>query len=603
MRFGFKGVKRVRYIKNKRVLTVILLVIVIAAGAIALFYNYNSRPQPREMTYGQFLDSAKAGKVDKIYLSNDARISGNLKDGTPFITDNPRTEDFKEQMLLYNVKVEEKQATAWGNIIMFAMLGGLMIAAFFAIRGPQAQAQNGLNTVSPVKPKDEDISVVKFDSVAGNQEAKESLAEMVDFIKEPEKYAKYGARIPRGVILYGPPGTGKTLLARALAGEAGVPFYAVSGSDFVQMYVGVGAARIRSLFKKAREQGKCVIFIDEIDALGKKRNGGRMDGGSDERDQTLNALLAEMSGFNENQGIVIMAATNRLDVLDEALLRPGRFDRQIEVGLPDVNGRHKILKLHSGNKPIAPEVDLWKVAQQTVYFSGAQLESMLNEAAIIAAKRDAESIEMSDIDKAFYTVIAGAEKTDRSAISEIDRKITAYHEAGHALVTKLIAPENHVSKVTIIPSTRGVGGFSMNIPPDRMYQRKADMENQIRIAMAGRAAEELVFGEDNITTGASNDIEQATNIVLALVKRFGMSAKGGLLNYDVLYNNSLQSIGAELVDECKRLMDGFYKDVCSLLGEHRFTLDHLAHALLQKETLGEEEIDAIVKGKATALSC
>lgn len=592
-----------RYIKNKRVLTVILLVIVIAAGAIALFYNYNSRPQPREMTYGQFLDSAKAGKVDKIYLSNDARISGNLKDGTPFITDNPRTEDFKEQMLLYNVKVEEKQATAWGNIIMFAMLGGLMIAAFFAIRGPQAQAQNGLNTVSPVKPKDEDISVVKFDSVAGNQEAKESLAEMVDFIKEPEKYAKYGARIPRGVILYGPPGTGKTLLARALAGEAGVPFYAVSGSDFVQMYVGVGAARIRSLFKKAREQGKCVIFIDEIDALGKKRNGGRMDGGSDERDQTLNALLAEMSGFNENQGIVIMAATNRLDVLDEALLRPGRFDRQIEVGLPDVNGRHKILKLHSGNKPIAPEVDLWKVAQQTVYFSGAQLESMLNEAAIIAAKRDAESIEMSDIDKAFYTVIAGAEKTDRSAISEIDRKITAYHEAGHALVTKLIAPENHVSKVTIIPSTRGVGGFSMNIPPDRMYQRKADMENQIRIAMAGRAAEELVFGEDNITTGASNDIEQATNIVLALVKRFGMSAKGGLLNYDVLYNNSLQSIGAELVDECKRLMDGFYKDVCSLLGEHRFTLDHLAHALLQKETLGEEEIDAIVKEKATALSC
>lgn len=592
-----------RYIKNKRVLTVILLVIVIAAGAIALFYNYNSRPQPREMTYGQFLDSAKAGKVDKIYLSNDARISGNLKDGTPFITDNPRTEDFKEQMLLYNVKVEEKQATAWGNIIMFAMLGGLMIAAFFAIRGPQAQAQNGLNTVSPVKPKDEDISVVKFDSVAGNQEAKESLAEMVDFIKEPEKYAKYGARIPRGVILYGPPGTGKTLLARALAGEAGVPFYAVSGSDFVQMYVGVGAARIRSLFKKAREQGKCVIFIDEIDALGKKRNGGRMDGGSDERDQTLNALLAEMSGFNENQGIVIMAATNRLDVLDEALLRPGRFDRQIEVGLPDVNGRHKILKLHSGNKPIAPEVDLWKVAQQTVYFSGAQLESMLNEAAIIAAKRDAESIEMSDIDKAFYTVIAGAEKTDRSAISEIDRKITAYHEAGHALVTKLIAPENHVSKVTIIPSTRGAGGFSMNIPPDRMYQRKADMENQIRIAMAGRAAEELVFGEDNITTGASNDIEQATNIVLALVKRFGMSAKGGLLNYDVLYNNSLQSIGAELVDECKRLMDGFYKDVCSLLGEHRFTLDHLAHALLQKETLGEEEIDAIVKEKATALSC
>lgn len=588
---------------TKRKIAIIALVITAIVMCAALFNAYYNKPQPLQLTYSQFLDYAKKGNVEKIYLSNRAEITGNLKNGDVFITDNPRTEDFKEQMLLYNIDVEEKQSAAWGNIVMLLMLAGLVVAAFIAIKGPQAQTQNGLNTVTPVKSKEENENVIKFDNVAGNQEAKESLAELVDFIKDPEKYAKYGARIPRGVILYGPPGTGKTLLARALAGEAGVPFYAVSGSDFVQMYVGVGAARIRNLFKKAREQGKCVIFIDEIDALGKKRSGAKLDGGSDERDQTLNALLAEMSGFNENQGIVVMAATNRLDVLDEALLRPGRFDRQIEVGLPDVNGRYKILQLHSGNKPISPQVDLWKLAQQTVYFSGAQLESLLNEAAIIAAKRNAENIEIDDIDKAFYTIIAGAEKSDRSAIADIDRQITAYHEAGHALITKLIAPQNRVSKVTIIPSTKGAGGFSMNIPPDRMYQRKTDMENQIRIAIAGRAAEELVFGEDNVTTGASNDIEQATNIVVALVKRFGMSNKAGLLNYDILYGNSFQSIGADLVDECRRLIDEFYRDVRALLKEHRAKLDNLARALLEKETLSEEEIDEVVKRSTVAISC
>lgn len=596
-----KGVRNVRLINNKRWLIMLLIAVLITAAFFTLHVYNKSRLQPVTLTYSQFLNDVKQGKVDKIYLSDSAKLSGELKGGVPFITDNPRTENFKEQMLLHNVDVEEKQTAAWGNIIIFGMMIGLVAAIAFVIRGPQMQAQNGFGKLVNVASKADDNRVtVKFDNVAGNQEAKESLAELVDFIKDPEKYARYGARLPRGVILYGPPGTGKTLLAKALAGEAGVPFYAVSGSDFVQVYVGVGAARIRSLFKKAREQGKCVIFIDEIDALGKKRSGGKIDGGSDERDQTLNALLAEMSGFNDNQGIVVIAATNRLDVLDEALLRPGRFDRQIEVSLPDVSGRHKILQLHSSNKPMAKDVDLWKVAQQTVYFSGAQLENMLNEAAIIAARRNADRIEMSDIDKAFYTVIAGAEKADRSAVTDVDRRITAYHEAGHALVTKLVAPENHVSKVTIIPSTKGAGGFSMNIPPDRMYQRKIDMENQIRIAVAGRAAEELVFGEDNITTGASNDIEQATNIVMALVKRFGMSAKGGLLNYDVIYNNSLQSIGSELIDECKKLMDGFYKEVCGILKEHRSKLERLAQILLEKETIVEEEIDAIVNGKPVA---
>ena len=446
--------------------------------------------------------------------------------------------------------------------------------------------------------KPEESIKVNFSNVAGNQEAVNSVEELIDFINNPEKYSKYGARMPRGVILYGPPGTGKTLLAKAIAGEAGVPFYAVTGSDFVQVYVGVGASRVRELFKKARQVGKCVIFIDEIDALGKKRDGGLDGGGNDERDQTLNALLAEMSGFDDNEGIVVVAATNRLDTLDEALLRPGRFDRHIEIGLPDVKARLKILVLHCKNKPIDQDVDLEKLANQTVYFSGAQLENLMNEAAIIAARKGSGTIHQQHIDQAFYIVVAGYEKKDRSSISEIDRKITAYHEAGHALITKLVAPENKVSKVTIRPSTKGAGGFSMNIPPSRMYAKKKDMENNIKIMLAGRCAEEIIFGKDNITTGASNDLEKATEVLLDMVRRFGMTDSSGLLNYDVLYRNGIRQVQDNFLDEAKKNLDILYSCVRSLLMENREQLEAIAMSLLKEETLDEDQLDQILKRAA-----
>jgi cell division protease FtsH len=477
-------------------------------------------------------------------------------------------------------------------MIITLSLFGVLIFAVNRNVSRQKQGKIGKSPFNALMPENVNVN---FNSVAGNEEAKESTQELVDFIKNPEKYAKYGARLPRGVIFYGSPGTGKTLMAKAVAGEAGVPFFAVSGSDFVQVYVGVGASRIRDLFKKARDYGKCVIFIDEIDALGKKRDGGVDGGGNDERDQTLNALLSEMSGFNDNEGIVVIAATNRLDILDEALLRPGRFDRHIEIELPDIKSRLKILELHAKNKPLDKSVDLEKVAQQTVYFSGAKLENLLNEAAIIAAKRSSGSIKEEDLDKAFYTVIAGAEKKDRSTISEQDRRVTAYHEAGHALITKLVAPENRVSRITIIPSTKGAGGFSMNIPPDRMYYKKKDMENSIKIALAGRAAEELIFGEDNITTGASNDLEKATGTLLNMVRRFGMNSKSGLLNYDVLYNNGFRHIHEDILQECKTSMDKLYYEVKELLQGNKKLLERIAENLLARETLDEKDLDLIIQ--------
>ncbi len=378
-----------------------------------------------------------------------------------------------------------------------------------------------------------------------------------------------------------------------MAGEAGVPFYAVSGSDFVQVYVGVGAGRIRDLFRKARESGKSVIFIDEIDALGKKRDAG-FEGGNDERDQTLNALLAEMSGFKDSEGIVVIGATNRLDVLDPALLRPGRFDRHIEVGLPDVKERYEILKLQCRGKPLADDVDLYRVAQQTVYFSGAKLENLINEAAILAAKRNSGSIEAGDIDRAFYIVIAGLEKKDRSAINDFDRELTAYHEAGHALITRLVAPENRVSRVTIIPSTKGAGGFSLSIPPDRMYYKKRDMENSIKIALAGRAAEEIIYGEDSVTTGASNDLERATGILMDMITRFGMGEKSGLLSYKALFNNGIRHVEDELIREARDVIHSYYTEVKKILMQNKPVLEAVATALLERETLKEHELDDII---------
>jgi len=579
---------------RKKVLLIGLAAVMLIA--LIVFVRY-AQPSPEAVAYPDFIKAVEEGKVKTVYLNNDDKIRGEYKSGGSFITDNPRKEDFKEYLLMKNIKVDEmKRQSQFENIasflLMLAIFGGVLL---FVSKGASGQLQGGISKLSSIRTQPEGKTGITLKDIAGNEEAKESVKELIDFIKNPEVFARYGARLPRGIIFYGPPGTGKTLMAKAVAGEADVPFYAVSGSDFVQIYVGVGASRIRDLFKKAREHGKCVIFIDEIDALGKKRDGGIEGGGNDERDQTLNALLAEMSGFHENEGIIVIAATNRLDTLDEALLRPGRFDRHIEIGLPDVKGRYEILKLHSSNKPLANNVSLMELAQQTVYFSGAKLENLMNEAAILAAKRNSGKIEKADIERAFYTVIAGAEKKDRSTIADIDRRITAIHEAGHALITKLIAPENIVSRITIIPSTKGAGGFSMNIPPDRMYFKKVDMENSIRIALAGRAAEEIIFGEENITTGASNDIERATEILLNMVRRFGMKQQTGLLNYDVLYRNGIRQVQNEWIEECKKTMDKLYSEVKEKLLEKKELLEAIATRLLEVETIGENELNELIE--------
>lgn len=586
---------------NRKKTIAVMIIIIIGLVLGITYFKFGDKKETKDLSYNEFTRMIQQGKVEVVYLIDEPKLKGTLKGGIDFVTDNPRTENFKEMLLVNNIRVEENK----GNLMIMNIVSfiGFIVAfgamGIFLSRQSSKQTSREFSKMSNIEAIDQGDIKVTFANVAGNDEAKESIMDLVDFLQNPEKYGKYGARIPRGVILYGPPGTGKTLLAKALAGEANVPFYAVSGSDFVQIYAGLGAGRIRSLFKKAREKGKCVIFIDEIDALGKKRDGLN---GNDETDRTLNALLTEMSGFHDNEGIIVIAATNRLDTLDEALLRPGRFDRQIEVGLPDANARYEILKLYSEKKPIGKTVDLRKLAHQTVYFSGAELESLLNESAILAAKQNAECIDITHIDKAFYTVVAGEEKKDRSTISEKDRKITAYHEAGHALMTKLVAPENKVTKVTIIPSTKGAGGFSMNIPPDKMYRSKKDMIDSIKIALAGRVAEELVFGEENITTGASNDIEKATQIILSMTKQFGMDKKIGMLNYDVVHGQRGTGMNPEIIQACRKMMDHLYEDTKDIISQNMHALETLAKELLIKETLNEEDIDCLMNQEMKEVS-
>lgn len=576
-------------INKKSFIIPILLLVILSITFIS--YKTSTKTIPT-IPYKTFISNVNKGSVSDVYISDNETMKLKLTNGTVKYTENPRSVSLKEYLLLKGINVHEVDNTSLADTIpvtaFFLAIIGFSIYVITRGKGGRGSAFR-LSTIDTIP---EEKTSITFDEIAGNTELKESIKELVDFIKMPEKYYKYNARMPRGVILYGPPGTGKTLMAKALATEANVPFFAVNGSDFVQIYVGIGAGRIRDLFKKAREKGKAVIFIDEIDAIGKKRD-GRADGGSDERDQTLNALLAEMSGFNENQGIIVLAATNRLDVLDDALLRPGRFDRHLEVGLPDVNARHEILKLHSKYKPLSSDVDLFKVAQMTVYFSGAKLEHLMNEAAIIAASSNSDSITMEDIDKSYGIVLAGAEKKDRSYITEQDRRNTAYHEAGHALVAKLISPENVVSKVTIIPSTKGAGGYTLNIPPDRMYKTKKHLFDDIKIALGGRAAEEIIFGKENITTGAYGDIQQATKIILAMVKGYGMFEDSGLLSYEILDSNGLTNPN-EIIKLCNSTLTKLYDEVITLLKENLHILEGLTNALLQKETLNEEDVNQLI---------
>ncbi|NMA86838.1 MAG: ATP-dependent zinc metalloprotease FtsH [Tissierellia bacterium] len=571
---------------------IILILIIFIALISNIFLYMNNRIKYKEIPYKLFLEHIEGDLVQEVELKDKSQLRGKLKNGALFITDNPRREDFKEYLLLHNIDVVENKSLIPVQIItVILLLLGVGILAYFTNQNYTKQAEKEMALMSEIHTENSANGKITFEDVAGNQEAKESLKELVDFIQYPEIYSKYGARLPRGVLLYGPPGTGKTLLAKALAGEANVPFYPVSGSDFIQVYAGLGASRIRELFKKAKEDGKSVIFIDEIDALGKKRKGSNSNS-SEEGDRTLNALLTEMSGFKGNEGIIVIAATNRIDTLDEALLRPGRFDRQIEIGLPDVNARYSILELHSKNKPLSPEVDLKKLATETVYFSGAKLENLMNESAIIAARDKDKNINNKHIDRAYYKVLVGDEKKDRNSISLEDREITAYHEAGHALIAKKVNKNNRVTKVSIIPSTKGMGGFSLNIPKDKMYQTKMDIINNIKIALAGRAAEEIIFGKDNITTGASSDLQKATEMVLALLGSYGMDEEVGLINYDIILNSNL-NIDISLMERARKILDDFYKDTIEILVENKIYLERIAEALLEKENLKENEIDKI----------
>ena len=574
---------------NKKKYLFIFIILTLVISSVFVFMEKENNK--RIISYNTFVEKLENGEVDKVKLSDSHEIKLIADDGEVFYTDNPRTEGFKKELLLLGVSVEEEGINITNIVILLSLSAGLIYLVYYFRNKAPKEAEKEMTNLSNMADVEYDTSI-SFDDVAGNEEAKESLLEMVDFIQNPEIYNKYGARLPRGVLLYGPPGTGKTLLAKALAGQAGVPIFPVSGSDFVEVYAGLGASRIRNLFKKAKEAGNSVIFIDEIDSLGKKRKGNQASA-SEEGDRTLNALLAEMSGFKENEGIIVVAATNRIDVLDEALLRPGRFDRQIEVQLPDIKAREKILMVHARNKPISRDVDLRQLAEETVYFSGAKLENLLNESAMIAVKEKQDLITKDHIDKAYYKVLVGDEKKDRSSLSKKDREITAYHEAGHALVAKLVSKENRVTKVSIIPSTKGMGGFSLNIPPDRMYKSKKEILNNIMVALGGRAAEEIIFGGENITTGASSDIEKATEMAMSLIAIYGMDDQCGLISYKVALSMDLKS-DIDIVNRAKEILESMYLDTKDLLFNSRGKLNLLADTLLEKEVLEETEIDEIV---------
>jgi cell division protease FtsH len=463
---------------------------------------------------------------------------------------------------------------------------GVMIFIYFIFFRNKKSAQKEINNLNEIEYIGS--STMKFDDVAGNYEAKESLLELVDFIQNPEKYSKFNVRMPKGILLYGEPGTGKTLMARALAGEAGVPFYAVSGSDFVQVYAGLGAGRIRNLFKKAKKSGKSVIFIDEIDAIGKKRMTGSIKG-SDEGDRTLNALLTEMSGFADDSGTVVVAATNRIDTLDNALLRPGRFDRQIEIMLPDRNARKDIIKLYL-NKINAEDINIDELADMTVYFSGAMIENLINEAALSAIRQRSDKITDDHIKRAYLEVLAGVEKKDYD--NGIQKTITSYHEAGHAFVSRFLLPENKIIRVSVIPTSKGAGGYTLSTPNSEEVMTKKKIINHLSVLMAGRVSEEVFFGNENITAGAQNDIEKATSLAVDYVSKYGMN-DSVFINYQLL-SDKLRIPLTSVEDSVKTLTSEIYEKVFKLIEGNKEKIEKIARLLIEKEVIYQDELDNLL---------
>ena len=536
-----------------------------------------------------------------------------LEDGTTrklYVTNIQEAEElvrsYEIAPTVQDVKRESWMVTRLLPLLIAIVVGFFLFMVLFGPANDQANSSNNkMLNFGKSRAKMTKDSGVKFDKVAGLKEEKEELEEIVDFLKDPKKYTSLGARIPKGVLLEGPPGTGKTLLAKAVAGEAGVAFFSISGSDFVEMFVGVGAARVRDMFAEAKKNLPCIVFIDEIDAVARRRGTG-LGGGHDEREQTLNQLLVEMDGFGENEGIIIMAATNRVDILDPAILRPGRFDRKVAVGLPDVGGREEILKVHAKNKHIADDVDLKQVAQTTAGFSGADLENLLNEAAIGAAKSNKQFISQEDVRKAFIKLGIGTEKHSR-VISDKERKITAYHEAGHAILFHVLPDVGPVYTVSIVPTGQGAAGYTMPLPEkDEMFHTKSRMLQEIMVSLGGRIAEDLIFGD--ITTGASSDIKKATKVARMMVTKFGMSENIGVICYDndddeVFIGRDLahtkpfsEAVTAQIDQEVKEIIDGCYQKAQEIIKSHEAVLHSCAALLLEKEKITREEFEGLFVG-------
>lgn len=591
--------------------TIISFVVILV---VVLWMANQLQMHQQEMTYTSFVSAVQGKNVSDVYINQNSAVptgtvSVTLKDDGNTrkvnVSDVEQVEKLlTENQVEYRLSDVPKDSMLTTVVVpMLITLGGVFLIFFLMSRqngGGNSKAMNFGKSRAKMSTKNE--IKVTFRDVAGLREEKEELEEIVDFLKDPKKYIQVGARIPKGVLLEGPPGTGKTLLVKAVAGEAGVPFFSISGSDFVEMFVGVGASRVRDLFQDAKKNAPCIIFIDEIDAVARRRGSG-LGGGHDEREQTLNQLLVEMDGFGVNEGIIVMAATNRKDILDPAILRPGRFDRDVLVGRPDVGGREEILKVHARNKPLGDDVDLKQIAQTTAGFSGADLENLLNEAAILAAKENRVYIQQSDIRHAFVKVGIGPEKKSR-IVSEKERRITAYHEAGHAILFHLLPDVGPVYSVSIIP-TGGAGGYTMPLPEkDDMFNTKGHMLQEITVSLGGRVAEEEIF--DDITTGASQDIKQATAIAKSMITKFGMSERLGLINYDndsdeVFIGRDFghtsrgygEKVAGTIDEEVKRIIDECYLKARTLIQEYHPVLEKCAQLLLEKEKITRSEFEAL----------
>ncbi len=590
-----------------------LVVLVMALILFASSLTQKGGLFSEEMTYQQFMMAVENGTIVNAQIRQNPQtptglVELYLKDGDRnevAVSDVIETQKLLSEHNISFVVEDVPQENFLISVILPIGLSAVVIMFLMMYMNARVGGGGGnskMMNFGKSRAKMSRTNSVNFSKVAGLSEEKEDLAEIVDFLKNPKKYTEVGARIPKGVILVGPPGTGKTLLAKAVAGEAGVPFFSISGSDFVEMFVGVGASRVRDLFEEAKKNAPCIVFIDEIDAVARRRGTG-MGGGHDEREQTLNQLLVEMDGFGVNEGIIVMAATNRVDILDPAILRPGRFDRKVGVGRPDIKGREEILKVHAADKPLGDDVDLKRIAQTTAGFTGADLENLLNEGAILAAKAGRKYVKQADIEQAFIKVGIGAEKKSK-VISEKEKRITAYHEAGHAILFHELPDVGPVHTISIIPTGMGAAGYTMPLPEkDEMFNTRGKMLQNIMVALGGRIAEEIIF--DDVTTGASQDIKQATSIARAMVTQYGMSEKVGMINYgsdadevfigrDLAHTRSYgEDVAAAIDSEVKRIIDECYAKAKGIILAHEDVLHKCCQLLLEKEKIGQEEFDSL----------